>query len=103
MKTFIIAIIVLLILGVGGYFAFKIIKNQALSNEPGKNLVQTLDGVLTPIQFNGQYSDVITSGGTVTGVTSSTLDLKPYENKKVHITGEYSGNTMYADTVTIIP
>lgn len=103
MKTFLLAVLVVIILSVIGFFAFKYIQNLAQVAQPSGSPVQTLVGVLQPIQFNGQYSDVIINGTKTVGVTSSHLDLKPYENKKVEVTGEYSGNTMYADTVVITP
>lgn len=103
MKTFIVAILFLVIAVSAAVFGFKYIQNKSKTGQPPINLQRTLTGVLTAVPSTGEYSHVIDVNGQLVGVTSNTVDLKPYENKKVNIIGEYSGTTMYADSVTIIP
>lgn len=103
MKTFIFAILFLVIAISAGVFGFKYIQNKAKEGQTPITLQRTLTGVLTPVPSTGEYSHVVDVNGQLVGVTSNTVDLKPYENRKVNIVGEYSGATMYADSVTIIP
>ncbi|SRR5260221_7252794 len=104
MRTFLTTLLILVILVVAGVFAYKFFVNQSKSQQgSAPSLEQSLEGILTPVAYTGEFSDVISSNGKLIGVTSTTINLKQYENKKVHINGEYSGNTMYADSITVIP
>ena len=47
------------------------------------------------------YAHVIVSGGKTEGVASFTLDLDQYVGKQVEVTGQYSGTTLYADSVVL--
>lgn len=103
MKTFLIIILILVIGFIAAVFGFKYLQSKQTTTSTTTTLQKTLVGVLQPVTSTGEYSHIIVVNGKVTGVTSTTVDLKPYENKKVQILGEYSGNTMYADSVTILP
>src|SRR4051812_7564070 len=102
MKTFLIALIILILAISAAVFGFKYFKQQSEIGQAPIQLQKSISGVLQPIPSAGEYSDVISVNGQLVGVTSNTVNLRPYENKKVKVVGEYSGNTMYADTVTII-
>jgi len=102
MKTFLVAIFILVIVISAAVFGLKYIQGQAQTNQPQASLQKSLIGTLQPIPSVGEYSDVIVNGTVTTGVTSNTVNLKPYEGKKVQVLGEYSGNTMYADSITIV-
>lgn len=41
----------------------------------------------------------VTSGSTNTEVTSRKIDLKQFEGKMVTVTGEFSGTTLFVDTI----
>lgn len=103
MKTFIFAILFLVIAVSAAVFGFKYFQSKSSVGQAPVNLQRTLTGVLTPIPSTGEYSHVVDVNGQLVGVTSNTVDLTQYENKKVKIIGEYSGTTMYADSVTITP
>ncbi len=103
MKTLIIAIIFVLLLALGGFFALKIFQSKAAKTGSPASAITTLTGTLQPITGNPEYSEVVTVNGKTTGVASTHLDLTPYEGKNVKITGQYSGTTMYADNVVIVP
>lgn len=99
MKAFLAGIVVLILLAAGGFFAYKYFGSRASSTQTTTQVERTLTGILQKIQSTGEYSHVINVGGKLTGVTSSTVDLTPYEGKNVRVTGQYSGTTMYADKV----
>lgn len=101
MKTFLIAIVFLVVLAIGGIFVLKAFQAKAPKGAVSRTI--TLTGTLQAITSNGEYSDVILVNGQSVGVNSTRLDLKPYEGKNVKIVGEYSGSTMYADSVTVLP
>ncbi|SRR5258708_1110643 len=103
MKTFLIALVILIIAISAAVFGFKYWQQQSQKGQGPVTLQNTLTGVLQAVPSTGEYSDIIVSGDKTVGVTSNTVNLKPYENKKVKVVGEYSGNTMYADSVTLIP
>ncbi len=103
MKTFLLSVFIIIIAISLAVYGFKYWQAASQKNgEPPIILQNTLTGVLEPILSNAEYSDVIVSGDKSIGVTSSTINLRPYEHHKVKIIGEYSGTTMYADSITII-
>ena len=102
MKTFLAALLVLSIVISAAIFGFKYLQNKSQNDSTPVTLQNSLEGVLQGVPSVGEYSDVIVSGNKTVGVTSNTINLKPYENKRVKIYGQYSGNTMYADSITII-
>lgn len=104
MKTFLIALVIIILAISAGVFVLTYWQQQVKqTGQAPVTLQQTLTGVLQPISSTGEYSDIIITNGKTVGVTSNTVNLRPYENKKVKVIGQYSGNTMYADSVTITP
>ncbi len=102
MKTFIAALLIIVLAISVAVFGFRFLQEKSLNSSVPSVLQNTLEGVLQPIPSVGEYSDIIVTNNKTVGVTSNTVNLKPYENKKVKVTGQYSGNTMYADSVMII-
>ena len=49
------------------------------------------------------FTHELVSSGQSVGVASYTLNLDDYIGKKVSVTGQFSGDTLYADTITVIP
>lgn len=45
------------------------------------------------------YSYILMTRDKTIGVTSQTVDISKYENKNVRISGQYSGTTLYADSI----
>lgn len=103
MKALIIALVILIPVIAIAIFGFHYWQqNYQATNKP-VSIEQTLTGVLQPIPSTGEYSDVIVDeSGKTTGVTSNTVNVKVYENKRVQVMGQYSGSTMYADSITIV-
>jgi hypothetical protein len=103
-KIFLLSVFILILaisLAVYGFKYWQVASKQ--QGEPPVIIQNTLIGVLRPIPSTGEYSDIIVTDDKTIGITSSITNLKPYENRKVKVVGEYSGNTMYIDSITIVP
>ncbi len=103
MKAFLIGILFLVIVGAGAYIGLKYYYKPA----PGQTFTSaavTKTGILQKSTVaQSDFTHVIINSGGSVGVASYTLNLDDYIGKKVSATGQYSGNTLYADTITIIP
>ncbi|HEX6977070.1 MAG TPA: hypothetical protein VF185_01760 [Patescibacteria group bacterium] len=102
MKGIVVGILVLIILAVAGFFVFKNLKTSGTpttSNSPQVTIV----GVLQSVPSTSEYSYIVIVNSQTIGVNSSKVDLKPFSGKKVQITGQYSGTTLYADQINEVP
>jgi hypothetical protein len=102
MKAFILSILILVTCITLAVYGVKYWQVASESGTPPIIIQNTLTGILEPIPSTGEFSDTITENGKTVGVTSNKINLIPYENKKVMVIGEYSGNTMYIDSITIL-
>ncbi len=99
MKGFLISIIFLVILGVAGYFGFKyFIQGKGSETTQYKSTPVSLSGVLQATTGD-DYSHALLTGGKLTGVASYSVNLDDYVGQKVEVTGQYSGTTLYADSI----
>lgn len=99
MKAFFVGIIFLALVGVGGYVGLQYYaKSSPAGGTVYKSEVVTKTGILQAGQGD-DYSYVISVGGKLIGVASQKLNLSQYVGKKVSVTGQYSGTTLYADSV----
>ncbi len=57
--------------------------------------VQNITGKVSAV--GGKFS--ITSGVKITEITSRKVDLSQYDGKTITVTGEFSGTTLYVDSV----
>lgn len=109
MKIVLAILIVLLLAGAGGtYWYLKQPKSddlyqmQQTESESGEEVMSgdvTKTGKLQQSQGD-DYNHIILSEGKAIGVASQSLDLDQYVGKTVSVTGQYSGTTLYADSVT---
>lgn len=101
MKQFLIFLVVLALLGAGGYMGYNYLLSQQ-SNAPAVEKYQgdTLVGKLLPGKGDDYTFVLMDTKGKTTGVTTQTVDLSLYVNKNVEVTGQYSGTTLYIDTIT---
>lgn len=99
MKNFIVILVVLLLLGGAGFAGYTYLTNQQTAKKPTMTKAVTLTGVLQTGKGD-DYDFVILSNGKITGVTTYKLNLSQYVGKQVAIEGQYSGTTMYADSIT---
>ena len=98
MKGIIVIILVLTILGGGGVMGYTYLKGQRSAGIPTKTKAVTLTGKLQAGKGD-DYNYVLVAGGKLTGVASFNTDLGQYVGRVITIEGQYSGTTMYADSV----
>ncbi len=100
MKAFITGLVIVIVLGVAGFMGFRYLSRQT---PPASDSSQSLTATLTGTLMAGKgddYSFVLRDAkGKTTGVTSQTIQLDKYANKKVEVTGSYSGTTLYVYTL----
>lgn len=109
MKIVLVILIVLLFAGAGGaYYYLRLPKSDDVYSNPaaetesvtaGQSGDVTLTGVLRKSEGD-DYQHIIIVNGRSTGVASQSLDLSQYENMTVSVVGQYSGTTLYADSIT---
>ncbi len=104
MKAFFIGILFLVIVGAGAYVGLKYYYKPATGSQTFKTAAITKTGVLqTSTIAQSDFTHVIITPDASVGVASFTLNLNEYIGKNVTVTGQFSGNTLYADTIIIVP
>ena len=104
MKAFLIGIIFLVIVGIGGYIGLKYFYKPTSGSQIYKTAAITKTGILQKSTItHSNFTHVIVSSGGSMGVASYTLNLDDYIGHTVSVTGQFSGDTLYADSITIIP
>lgn len=105
MKAAIIAVVLICLVGLG-LGAYLVLSKNAVGSTPSVPKTQesqntTITGVLSPGgTAKDDYKHVITAGNKITGVSSYSVSLDQYVGKTVTVTGQFSGTTLYADTIT---
>lgn len=102
MKAFIIGILVLAVLGIGGFFAFKYFtQNNATSSSMTTKVTSvSKTGVVQTLPKPGDdYTHMLKTPEGLIKLNSYTVKLDQYANKTVTVTGQYSGNTLFVDKV----
>jgi len=108
MKAFFIGIIFLVIVGAGAYVGLKYFYKPAGQSPlggatPYKTAAITKTGMLKKSTLaQSDFTHVIITAGGSVGVASYTLNLDDYIGKKVSVTGQFSGDTLYADSIHIV-
>lgn len=104
MKAFLIGLLVLVLAVVGGYVYIKYFYQSAGSaSQVYKTAPVTKTGTLQKTNVAGSdFTHVLISSGQSVGVASYTLNLDDYIGRSVSVTGQYSGDTLYADSVTVL-
>ncbi len=105
MKNYIVGIGIVLVLGAAGFVGYRYLTSQASpSQAPASGSVEsttdTVTGLLKPGKGDDYSYILITDSGKTVGIASQTTDLAQYVNKRIEITGSYSGTTLYAYTIT---
>jgi hypothetical protein len=101
MKAFFIGILFLVIVGAGSYVGLKYFYKPP---QISQTAVITKTGTLQKSTIaQSDFTHVIVSPGGSVGVASYMLNLDDYIGKIVSVTGKFSGDTLYADTITIVP
>ncbi len=105
MKAFLFGILFLALVTSG---AFVYLKYFYPSGTPGQKSFTTApitkSGRLEKTNVPGSnFTHVLVAPGESVGVASYSLNLDDYIGKSVEVTGQYSGTTLYGDTVTVLP
>ena len=101
MKAFLIGILFLVLVGSGAYVGLKYFYTPPAGSQTA---AITKTGTLQKSTIaQSDFTHVIVNSGGSVGVSSYTLNLDDYIGKKVSVTGQFSGNTLYADTITVLP
>lgn len=101
MKSVFIAFIIVIILGVSGFFGFQYLSSH--QKQPSTTSTESQNATLTGLLMPGKgddYSYILVTDGKTVGIASQTVQLEKFANKRVEITGSFSGTTLYAYTVT---
>ncbi len=103
MKAFLFGIIFLIIVGAGAFVALKYFYKSP-QGQVYKTAAVTKTGELRKSNVAGSdFTHILLNPSEKSvGVASYTLSLDDYVGKKVSVTGQYSGNTLYADSVQVI-
>ncbi|MBI5613400.1 hypothetical protein HY947_00590 [Candidatus Gottesmanbacteria bacterium] len=101
MKVFIVSIVVLVLIGFGGYIFVSSQSKQTTPDAVFKTEAVTKVGIIQ-IGKGDDYNFVLMGDGKTVGITSYTVKIDPFVGKKVEVKGQYSGTTLYADSVTLI-
>jgi hypothetical protein len=101
MKAFLFGLLFIALVIGGVYVGLKYYyKPPAMS----QTAVITKTGILKKSAISqSDFTHVVISAGASVGVASYTLNLDEYIGKKVSVTGKFSGDTLYADTIHIVP
>lgn len=104
MKAFLIGIIFLVLVGAGAYVGLKYFYKPSAGSQTYTTVAITKTGVLQKSTISqSDFTHVVITPDASVGVASYTLNLDEYIGKKVTVTGQFSGDTLYADTITIVP
>jgi hypothetical protein len=104
MKAFLMGIIFLVIVGAGAYVGLKYFYKPTTGLKSFKTAAITKTGILQKSTISqSDFTHVIVSSGESVGVASYTLNLDDYIGKKVSVTGQFSGDTLYAESISIVP
>ncbi len=107
MKAFLFGIMFLVVVAAGAFVYLKyfytapsqtgtqIYKTAAITKTGELRKSNVAESDFTHVLINPSEKSV--------GVASYTLNLDDYVGKRVEITGQYSGNTLYADTIKVLP
>jgi uncharacterized protein (UPF0333 family) len=104
MKAFLAGIIFLVLVGAGAYVGMKYFYKPSTNPKTFQTAAITKTGTLQKSTIaQSDFTHVIVISGGSVGVASYTLNLDDYIGKKVSVTGQFSGDTLYADVITIVP
>jgi hypothetical protein len=102
MKIFITTLIILVLIGIGGYLGFRSLSKSTGNTGSVLSQIVKLTGTVQTGKGD-DYSYVLMTPGKIVGLASQTVKLGDYTNQKVEVTGQYSGTTLYVDSITAAP
>ncbi len=103
MKATIIGIVFLLIVGIVGFLGYQYLqKSQSQQAAPAPSATVTASGTVQAAVPPGDDYTHLLMGEKTVKLNSYSVQLQNYVGKKVEATGEYSGNTLFVDSVVEI-
>jgi hypothetical protein len=104
MKAFLVGVLFIVIVGVGAYFGLKYFYKPQSGSQIYKTAPVTKTGELRKTDVPGSdFTHVLINlPEKSVGVASYTLHLDDYVGKQVSVTGQYSGDTLYADEIKVL-
>ena len=98
----------IVLFGIGGYFGYRTrpASSPVSVEETGtptqtETTIRTIQGLLIKIPDpKDDYTHTIKTVDDLISVASNTVTLDDYNGKKVEATGQYSGTTLFVDTIT---
>jgi hypothetical protein len=101
MKGLLIGLMIVIILISAGFFGYKYYSRTKVNAPAAENSPTVkLSGMIQKAKGD-DYNFIIIANGKSTGVSSYTLKFDTYVGKNVEITGQYSGSTLYVDTIAL--
>ncbi len=103
MKAFLYGLLFFVIVAVGAFVYLKYFSpSSGTGSQQYKTEAVTKTGELRATTVAGSdFTHMLVAAGESVGVASYTLNLDDYIGKQVEIVGQYSGDTLYADTIQI--
>lgn len=109
MKYILITLVSIIVLGIAGYFGYQYLLQSSgesqfqsvntTSEQPAKTT--TVEGMLIKVPNpKDDYTHTLKTVDKLVRVASYTVSLDDYNNKNVAITGQYSGTTLFADSIS---
>jgi hypothetical protein len=102
---YIFIVLFLIILGVGGFFGYKYLLEQAENSRTTEAVSEKTGlisetGVVQKLAKPGDdYTHMLRSQNGMIRLNSYTVKLDEYINKTITVEGQYSGNTLFVDVV----
>jgi len=106
MKAFLTGIVVLVLVAAGAFVYLKYYSPSPTDPEATiyKTAPVTKRGELRKTNVAASdFTHVLMADGSSVGVASYSLNLDDYIGRKVEVTGQYSGTTLYADIIQVLP
>lgn len=101
MKAFLTGLLVITVLLLGGYGYLKYFYKSDTQVYKTESITKTGELRKTNVAGSDFTHVLINPSEKSIGVASFTLNLDDYIGKQVSITGQYSGDTLYADQITL--
>lgn len=104
MKNIFLGMLVVMLIGGGGFVWFRYGQPQSTPTtvqnaEESGSKTDTVSGLLLPGKGDDYRFVLRAENGKTIGIATQKIALEPYVNKKVEITGSYSGSTLYVYTI----
>lgn len=104
MKAFLYGLVFIILIIAGAFVYLKYFSpTPGTGSQQYKTEAVTKTGELRKTTVAGSdFTHMLVAAGKSVGVASYTLNLDDYIGKQVEVVGQYSGDTLYADTIQVL-